>query len=80
MFSYSKIRLLSKLKKSILKQLRNSLKSLLFLIILLKITLLNEKKRNFKSLKNKENIKDDLDFRIANKENEKIKRFNMNIN
>ena len=83
MFLYSKIRL-SKLKKSILKKLRNSSKLLLFsiilLIFLLKITLLSEKKGNFKSLKDKKNIKNDLNFRIVDEKSEKIKRFNININ
>ena len=83
MFLYSKVRL-SRLKKSILKKLRNSLRSLLFSIILLiflsKITLLNEKEGNFKSLKNKENAKSDLDFRIIDEKSKKIKRFDMSVN
>ena len=72
--------MLSRLRKSILKKLRNSLKSLLFLIILLKITLLDEKGKNLKSLKNKKDVKNDLDFRIVDEESEKIKCFNVNIN
>ena len=83
MFLYSEIRL-SKLKKSILEKLRNPLKSLLFSIILLtflsKITLLNEKKENFKSSEDKEDIKNDLNFRIVDEKSEKIKYFNMNVN
>ena len=79
MFLYSKIRL-SKLKKSILKKLRNSLKSLLFSIILSKTTFSDEKKENLKSLKNKENAKDDLNFRIVDEKNKEIKRLNVNIN
>ena len=70
---------MSRLKKPILKKLRNSSKSLLFLIILSKITLLNEKGENFKSLKNKKNVKNDLDFRIVGEESEEIKRFDVNI-
>ena len=83
MFFYLKIRL-SRLRKSILKKLRNSLKLLLFLIILLiflsKITLLNEKKENLKSLKNKKNVKNDLNFRIVDEKNKKIKYLDININ
>ena len=83
MFLCSEIRL-SKLKKSILEKLRNPLKSLLFSIILLtflsKITLLNEKKENFKSSEDKEDIKNDLNFRIVDEKSEKIKYFNMNVN
>ena len=72
--------MLSKLKKSILKKLRNSSKLLLFLIILLKIILLDEKKENFKSLKDKKDVKNDLNFRIVNEKSEKIKRLNVNVN
>ena len=79
MFFYPKVRL-SKLRKSILKKLRNSSESLLFSIILLKIILLNEKEGNFKSSKNKENAKSDLDFRIADEENKRIKHLNVNVN
>ena len=79
MFFYSKVRL-SKLRKSILKKLRNSSESLLFSIILLKIILLNEKEGNFKSSKNKEDAKSDLDFRIVDEENKRIKHLNVNVN
>ena len=83
MFFYSKIRL-SELRKLILKKLQNPLRSLLFLIILLiflsKITLLSEKEKNFKSLKNKEDVKNDLNFRIIDEKNKEIKRLNVNIN
>ena len=83
MFSCSKIRL-SRLRKSILKKLRNSLRSLLFSIILLiflsKITLLNEKEENLKLSKNKKDVKSDLNFRIVDEESEEIKHFNININ
>ena len=72
--------MLSELKKSILKKLRNSLKSLLFSIILLKITLFDEKGENFKSLKDKKDVKNDLNFRIINEKSEKIKRLDVNIN
>ena len=72
------------MKKSILEKLRNSLKLLLFSIILLtfllKITLLSEKEENLKSLKNKKDIENDLNFRIIDKKSEGIKRLNVNIN
>ena len=71
---------MSRLGKSILKKLRNSLKLLLFLIILLKIILFDEKEKNFKSLKDKKNVKSDLNFRIVDEKSEKIKRLNVNIN
>ena len=80
MFFYSKVRLLSRLRKSILKKLRNSLRLLLFSIILLKITFLDEKKGNFKSLKDKKDVKNDLNFRIVDEKNKGIKRLNVNIN
>ena len=80
MFFYSKVRLLLKLKKSILKKLRNLSKLLLFSIILLKTIFLNEKKENFKSLKNKKNVKNDFNFQIIDEKNKRIKRFNVNIN
>ena len=79
MFFYPKIRLLSGLRKSILKKLRNSLKSSLFSIILLKIIFSDEKGENFKSLKNKKDVKSDLNFRIIDEENKEIKRFDVNI-
>ena len=83
MFFYLKVRL-SRLRKSILKKLRNSLKSLLFPIILStflsKITFSNEKKENLKSLKNKKDIKNNLNFRIIDEKNKKIKRLDVNIN
>ena len=83
MFFYSKIRL-SKLRKSILEKLWNSLRLLLFsiilLIFLLKITFSSEKKGNFKLLKDKKNVKSDLNFRIINEKSEEIKRLNVNIN
>ena len=68
--------MLSRLKKSILKKLRNSLK----LIILSKIVFLNEKKGNLKSLKDKKDKENDLLFRIIDKKSEEIKRFDKNIN
>ena len=79
MFPYSKIRL-SRLKKPILKKLRNPLKSLLFSIILLKIILLGEKEENFKLSKNKKDVKNDLNFRIINEKSEEIKRLNVSVN
>ena len=72
--------MLSELKKLILKKLRNSLKLLLFSIILLKIILFNKKKENFKSSKNKKDAKGDLDFRIIDKKSERIKRLNVSVN
>ena len=72
--------MLSRLKKPILKKLRNSLKVLLFSIILLKIVFLDEKKKNLKSLKDKKDVKNNLDFRIADEKSERIKRLNMNVN
>ena len=72
--------MLPKLRKSILKKLRNLLKLLLFSIILSKITLSNEKKENLKSLKDKKDAKNDLDFRIIDEKNERIKRFDVSVN
>ena len=72
--------MLPKLRKSILKKLRNLLKLLLFSIILSKITLSNEKKENLKSLKDKKDAKNDLDFRIIDEKNERIKRFDISVN
>ena len=71
---------MSELKKSILKKLRNLLRLLLFSTILSKITLFDEKEENFKSLKDKKNVKNDLNFRIVDEENKRIERFNVNIN
>ena len=72
------IRLLSKLKKSILEKFRKPLESLLFSIILLKIILFCRKEK-----KNEEN-ENNLNFRIVDERNENIKRLNikrfMNIN
>ena len=83
MFFYLKVRL-SRLRKLILKKLRNSLRSLLFSIILStflsKIAFSNEKKENLKLLKDKKDIKNNLNFRIIDEENKKIKRLNVNIN
>ena len=67
-----KIRLLSRLKKSMLAKFRKSLKSLLFSIILLKIILFyKEEKKNEKNENN-------LNFRIINERNENIKLFDIN--
>ena len=68
--------MLSKLRKSILKKLRNSLKS----IILSKITLLNEKKENLKSSKDKKDKESDLFFRKIDEKSKRIKRLDEGIN
>ena len=68
--------MLSKLRKSILKKLRNSLKS----IILSKITLLNEKKKNLKSSKDKKDKESDLFFRKIDEKSKRIKRLDEDIN
>ena len=71
---------MSELRKSILKKLRNLLKSLLFSIILLKIVLSDGKGGNFKSSKNKEDVENDLNFRIVDEKSEEIKRLNVSVN
>ena len=39
-----------------------------------------KKKKNFKSLKDKKDVKNNLNFRIIDKKNKKIKRFNVSVN
>ena len=68
-----KIRLLSKLRKPMLKKFRKPFKSLLFSIILLKIVFFYKEEKE-----NKEN-ENDLNFRIVNEKDESIKRL-MNVN
>ena len=66
-----KIRLLSKLRKPILKKFRKPSESLLFSIILLKIIFLYKKEKENEKNENK------LNFQIVNERNENIKRLNI---
>ena len=68
------------IKKTDIKEITKLIKIIIIFDHLIKDSSFKRKKKNLKSLKDRENAEGDLDFQIIDEKNEDIKRLDVNIN